>query len=118
MSFMVSLGFTFVDSLMSFMVCSLILDFQCSYVLVESEDGACQQERLRHVIQQPRSYIVNLEHLISHQRDAAHDEQHRTSVLRDLEAFLFHFSFSHFLNFSFSYNTVAPPAAPRIRVMM
>ena len=62
----------------------------CFNVLVESEDGACQQERLRHIVQQPRSHVVNLEHLISHQRDTAHDEQHRTGVLRDLEAFLFH----------------------------
>ena len=59
-------------------------------IMLKSEDGACQQERLRHVVQQPCCHIVNLEHLISHQRDTAHNEQHRTSVLRDLEAFLFH----------------------------
>ena len=27
-------------------------------------------------------------HLISHQRDTAHDEQHRTGILRDFEAFV------------------------------
>ena len=61
-----------------------------SNVLVESEDRACQQERLRHVIEQPRSHVVDLDHLVSHQRDTAHDEQHRTVVLRDFEAFVFH----------------------------
>ena len=88
MSFMVSLGFTFVDSLMSFMVCSLILDFQCSYVLVESQDGACQQERLRHIVEQTGSDIVDFDHLISYEGDAAHDEQHRTGILGDFEAFV------------------------------
>ena len=31
---------------------------------------------------------VLIQSLIRHQRDAAHDEQHRTGVLRDFEAFL------------------------------
>ena len=59
-----------------------------SDILVESEDGACQEERLRHVIEQTSSHVVDLDHLIGHERDAAHDEQHRTGVLRDFEAFL------------------------------
>ena len=57
-------------------------------IMIKSEDRSCQQERLRHIIQQPASHIVNLDHLIRHQRDTAHDEQYRTGVLRDLEAFL------------------------------
>ena len=61
-----------------------------SKVLVEAEDGACQQERLRHIVEQPRGYIVDVDHLISHQRDTAHDEQHRTGILRDFEALVFH----------------------------
>jgi len=59
-----------------------------SDVLVEAEDGTGQQERLRHVIEQPRGHIVDVDHLIRHQRDTAHDEQHRTGVLRDFEAIL------------------------------
>jgi hypothetical protein len=59
-----------------------------SKILIEPEDGACQQERLRHIIEQPASHIVDLDHLISHERDAAHDKQHRTGILRDFEAFL------------------------------
>jgi len=61
-----------------------------SDVLVEAEDRAGQQERLRHVIEQPRGHIVDVDHLIRHQRDTAHDEQHRTGVLRDFEALVFH----------------------------
>ena len=63
----------------------LIDDFD---VLVQSEDRACQQERLRHIIKQPACHIVNLDYLKRHQRDTTHDEQYRTGVLRDLEAFL------------------------------
>ena len=61
-----------------------------SHILVEPEDGACQQERLGHVVEQSRGHIVDAHHLISHERDAAHDEQHRTGVLRDFEARVFH----------------------------
>ena len=57
-------------------------------VLVETEDGACQQERLRHIVEQAGSHIVYFDHLISYKRDAAHDEQHRTGILRDFEAFV------------------------------
>ena len=61
-----------------------------SDILVEPEDGACQEERLRHVIEQTSSHVVDLDHLIGHERDAAHDEQHRTGVLRDFKAVVFH----------------------------
>ena len=49
-------------------------------VLIQSEDRACEQERLRHIIEQSASHVVDLDHLIRHQRDAAHDEQHRAGV--------------------------------------
>ena len=61
-----------------------------SDVLVQSEDGTGKQERLRHVIEQPTSHVVDLDDLIRHERNAAHDEQHCTGVLRDFETFLFH----------------------------
>ena len=81
-------------------------------VLVESEDRACQQERLRHVVEQACGHVVDVDHLISHQRDTAHDEQHRTGVLRDFEACVFH---NDRLD---SYISVASPAAPRMAAMM
>ena len=59
-----------------------------THILVEAEDRAGQQERLRHVVEQPRRHVVDLDHLIRHERDAAHDEQHRTGVLRDFKAFV------------------------------
>ena len=55
-------------------------------VLVQSEDRPRQQERLRHIVEQPRGHVVDLDHLIRHQRDTARNEQHRTGVLRDFEA--------------------------------
>ena len=78
-----------------------------SDVLIQSEDRACEQERLSHIIEQTASHVVDLDHLIRHQRDAAHDEQHRAGVLRDFEAFLvFHgvrksFTFLPFYLFTF-----------------
>ena len=48
-------------------------------VLVEPEDATCQEERLRHVIEQSGSHVLDADHLVGYQRDAAHDEQHRTS---------------------------------------
>ena len=68
----------------------MVLPFNDSDILVESEDGACQQERLRHVVEQSGGHVADFDHLIRHQRDAAHDEQHRTSVLRDFESCVFH----------------------------
>ena len=61
-----------------------------SDVLIQSEYRACEQERLRHIIEQSSSHVVDLDHLIGHERDAAQDEQHRTGVLRDFETFVFH----------------------------
>ncbi len=57
-------------------------------ILVESEDRAGKEERLRHIVEQPRRHVIDLDHLIRHERDTAHDEQRSTGVLRDLEAFL------------------------------
>ena len=57
-----------------------------SDVLIQSEDRAGQEERLCHVVEQPRGHVVDMDHLIRHERDAAHDEQHRTGILRDFEA--------------------------------
>ena len=59
-------------------------------VLVEPEDGACQEERLRHVIEQSGGNILDADHLVGYQRDAAHDEQHRTGILRDFKPRVFH----------------------------
>ena len=59
-----------------------------THILIEAEDRAGQQERLRHVVEQPRRHIVDLDHLIRHERDTAHDEQRRTGVLREFEAFV------------------------------
>ena len=60
------------------------------YIIVESEDAGDEQECLGDVDQQPVRHVVNHDDLIGHQGDTAHDEQHRTSVLRDFEAFAFH----------------------------
>ena len=68
-------------------ICEICVTFDDSEVLIEAEDRAGEQERLRHIIEQPCRHIVDLNHLISHQRDTAHDEQHRTGILRDLETF-------------------------------
>jgi len=70
------------------MVVFMVILFDDSDVLVEAEDRSCQQERLRHVIEQPSRHVLDLDHLIRHERDTAHDEQHRTGVLRDFEAFV------------------------------
>ena len=59
-------------------------------ILIQSEDRSCKQRRLRHIVEQPRGHVVDLNDLIRHQCDTAHDEQHRTGVLRDFEAFVFH----------------------------
>ena len=68
----------------------MVVLFDDSDVLVEAEDGARQQERLGNVVEQTGGHVVDVDHLVGYKRDAAHDEQHRTGVLRDLEAFLFH----------------------------
>ena len=75
---------------MSLVVVLMVVVFDDADVLVETEDGTSQEERLGHVVEQPACYVVDLDNLICHKADAAHDEQHRTGVLRDFEAVLFH----------------------------
>ena len=97
---------------MSFTGVFMIVAFNDSDVLVEPEDRASQQERLRHIVEQPGGHIVDFDHLISHERDTAHDEQHRTSVPRDFESRVFHSVIT-----LTSYIIVASPAAPRMAAM-
>ena len=66
----------------------MIVLFDDSDILIESEDRAGQQERLRHIVEQPARHVVGLDHLVSHHHDAAHDKQHRAGILRDFEAIL------------------------------
>jgi hypothetical protein len=87
----------------------MIVAFNDFDVLVESEDGASQEERLRHVIEQSGSYVLDADHLIGYERDAAHDEQHRTSVLRDFESRVFHSRFlSTFFTISYPFSVLCP----------
>ncbi len=59
----------------------------------EAEDAGDKQEGLGHIDQQTVGHVVDPDDLISHQCNAAHDEQHRTGVLRDFETiFTFHSS--------------------------
>ena len=71
----------------------MIVFFDDTEILIQSEDRAGQQERLRHIIEQPARHIVDVDHLVSHHHDAAHDEQHRAGILRDFKAFLFFHGF-------------------------
>ena len=68
------------------------IDFSCDefYVIVEAEDAGDEQEGLGDIHQQSVRHIINHDDLIRHQRNAAHDEQHRTGVLRDFKARVFH----------------------------
>ena len=52
-------------------VFSIFVAFDDSDVLVEAEDAASEQERLRHIVEQTGSDIVDFDHLISYERDAA-----------------------------------------------
>ena len=61
-----------------------------SKILIESEDRAGQEKRLRHIVEQTSCHVIDMDHLIGNERDTAHDEQQRTNVLRDFEAFVFH----------------------------
>ena len=70
--------------------------------LIQSEDRAGQQERLRHIVEQPARHVVDLDHLVSHHRDAAHDKQHRAGILRDFKAFLVFHGFLLFYLFTFT----------------
>ena len=74
----------------------MVVVFDDADVLVETEDGTSQEERLGHVVEQSCGHVFNLDDLVGHERDTAHDEQHRTGVLRDFEAFLFHGPHSSF----------------------
>ena len=56
-------------------------------VLVEAEDGTGKQERLGHVVEQPCGNVVDVDDLVGHERGAAHNEQHRTDVLRDFKSY-------------------------------
>ena len=80
----------------------MIVAFNDFDVLVESEDGASQEERLRHVIEQSGSYVLDADHLVGYERDTAHDEQHRTSILGDFESRVFHRRFQNTI-FTISY---------------
>ena len=71
---------------MSLIVVFMVMLINDSDILVETEDRACQEERLRHIIEQAPCHVVDFDHLISHEHDAAHDKQHRTGILRDFEA--------------------------------
>ena len=55
----------------------MVLLFDDADVLVEAEDGAGKEEGLGHVVEQPCGHVFNLDDLIRHERDTAHDEQHR-----------------------------------------
>ena len=59
----------------------MIVAFNDFDVLVEPEDAARQQERLRHVIEQSGGYVLDADHLVGYQRNAAQNEQHRTGIL-------------------------------------
>ena len=63
------------------------------YIIVEAEDAGHEQEGLGNIDQQTAGHIVNHDYLISHQCDTAHNEQHRTGILRNFETiFTFHSS--------------------------
>ena len=50
----------------------MIVAFNDSDVLVEPEDRASQQERLRHVVEQPGGDVLDADHLVGYERDTAH----------------------------------------------
>ena len=60
------------------------------YIIVETEDAGDEQKGLGDIDQQAVRHVVNHDDLIRNQRNAAHDEQHRTGVLRDFKARVFH----------------------------
>ena len=92
-----------------------------SDVLIEAEDRAGEQERLGHVVEQPACHVVDMDHLVGHECDTAHYEQHRTGVLRDFEASVVFHGIVILTSYIFlltSYISVASPAAPRMAAMM
>ena len=68
----------------------MVMLFYDTDVLVEAEDGAGKEEGLGDVVEQTGGDVVDVDHLVGHERDTAHDEQHRTCILRDFEARVFH----------------------------
>ena len=56
----------------------------------EAEYRAYQEERLRYVVEQTISHVVDVDDLVRHEGNAAHDEQHCTGVTRDFEMCVFH----------------------------
>ncbi len=68
----------------------MVMLFDDTDVLVEAEDGAGKEERLGDVVEQTATHVVDVDHLVGHERDAAYDEQHGAGILRDFEAFVFH----------------------------
>ena len=77
--------------------CVLSIDFLCDefYIIVEAEDAGDEQECLGDIDQQSVRHVVDHDDLIRNQRNAAHDEQHRTGVLRDFKARVFHSLLHH-----------------------
>ena len=76
-----------------FVVVFMVMFVNDTEILIQSEDRASEQERLRHIVEQPTCHVVDVDHLVSHHHDAAHDEQHRAGILRDFKAFLFFHGF-------------------------
>ena len=68
------------------------IDFPCDKfnIIVEAEDAGDEQKGLGDIDQQTVRHVVDHDDLISHQCNAAHDEQHGTGILRDLKARVFH----------------------------
>ena len=77
--------------------CVFSIDFLCDefYIIVEAEDAGDEQECLGNIDQQSVRHVVDHDDLIRNQRNAAHDEQHRTGVLRDFKARVFHSDLHH-----------------------
>ena len=77
--------------------CVFSIDFLCDefYIIVEAEDAGDEQESLGDIDQQTVRHVVDHDDLIRNQRNAAHDEQHRTGVLRDFKARVFHSLLHH-----------------------
>lgn len=71
------------------------IDFLCNnfYIIVESEDAGDEQEGLGDVDQEAVRHVVDHDDLIGNQRNAAHDEQHGTGILREFKARVFHCPF-------------------------
>ena len=65
------------------------------YIVVEAEDAGDEQEGLGNIDQQPVGHVVDHDDLIRHQCNAAHDEQHRTGILRDFKSRVFHSCLEH-----------------------